>query len=542
MPTIEINKGQLYELVGEKIEDDKLTESLSSLGMSVEGKDDEELSIEVFPNRPDFLTVYGVARGLRYFLEKEKNIKRYSIEDYDERDNYGVIIDKSVKDVRPYTVCAIAKGLKLDDAKIKELIQIQEKLHITFGRKRKKVAIGIYPLENIKFPIRFMAERPEKIVFRPLESSEEMNAVDLLKKHPTGIKYADLLKGKSMFPCFIDASNKILSVPPIINSHDTGKITEDTKEVFIECSGFDLDYLKKGLNILAYALLDMGAKIHKMKLEYPEFVLYTPDFSEDLIEIDAKYVSKLIGIKFNEKMIEKSLLKLGIEYKEGKAYVPPYRTDILHPVDVVEDIAIGYGYDNIPSRVPLIYSKGGEDDFEIFQNKMREIVTEAGLIEVKNFNLISNEDAERFGFKALKILNPSNIEYNVLRSSLIPSLLSVFRTNKTRVFPQKVFEISKIFPSEKTTIALGISSKDADFTKIKQIVQLIGEQLDLMFNLEEDTRKFFIEGRSGKIKLDNKEIGIIGEIHPSILSDYGLEMPVAIAEINVEDLMEKKFS
>ena len=532
MPSVEIEKEQLYMLIGERIKEDKLAELLGSLGVELESSSNKEFVIEVFPNRPDFLSAYGIARGIRYLIGKDK-VKGYRVAD---DAGYKVIVDKSVENVRPYTACCIAKGLRLDDAKIRELIRIQEKLHITFGRKRKKMAIGIYPLEHIKLPIHFKADNPQKIRFRPLESSEEMNAKELLEKHPTGREYGHLLKGKKKFPYFVDADGNVLSVPPIVNSHDTGKIDENTKEVFIECSGFDFDYLKKGLNIIACCLLDMGAEVFPMRLEYPDFQAITPDFKEEEMELDAKYVSRIIGIDLDAKGIKESLARMGIRYEKGKAYVPPYRADILHPVDLVEDVAIGYGYDNIPANMPSIYTKGEEDKEIAFQNKIREILIGAGFIELKNFSLVSKEDAKRFGFEALEILNPSNQDYNVLRPSLIPCLMNVFRNNKSREFPQKVFEIGKVFPSEEARLCVGISSKDADFTRIKQVLQLIEEQLDVKFRLEDAEIDYFIPGRAGKVFSGRKEIGLIGELHPSLIKDYELEMPVVLFEVVVEHL------
>jgi phenylalanyl-tRNA synthetase beta chain len=527
MPSVEIEKEQLYGLIGERIKEDKLAELLGSLGVELESSSNKEFVIEVFPNRPDFLSAYGIARGLRYLIGKDRKIKQYRVAD---DKGYRVIVDKSVKDVRPYTACCIAKGLKLDDAKIKELIRIQEKLHITFGRKRKKMAIGVYPLEHIKLPISFKADKPENIRFRPLESTREMNGKELLKKHPAGKEYGYLLEGKKRFPYFEDADGNVLSIPPIVNSHDTGKINENTKEVFIECSGFDIEYLKRGLNIISCALLDMGAKIYPMELRYDDFKIKTPSLEEEGMDIDEDYVFRIIGKKVD---IAKALLHMGIRYEKGIAYIPPYRADILHPIDIVEDVAIGYGYDNVPSKMPSIYTKGEEDKKIAFLNKVGEVLVGAGFIEVKNFSLISNEDAKRFGLKAVKILNPSNKDYNVLRPSLIPCIMKVFYNNKSREFPQRIFEIGKVFPSEEARLCIGISSRDADFTRIKQVLQLLQEQLDRKFDVEELSKDYFIEGRAGKVMDGKEEIGEIGELHPSLIEHYELEMPVVLMEISL---------
>ena len=263
MAIISINKKVFEKEIGKL--DEKMQDRIAMFGTPVEQITDEELQIEVFPNRPDLISYHGFKRSFLAFLEKKPGLKQYKLNK--PQKDYSVFIDASVKEVRPYTACAIVKGLKLDNEKIKELIEIQEKLHITVGRKRKKVAIGIYPLEKIKLPIIFKALEPDKIKFTPLESNKEMSGLQILQQHSTGRDYAHLLAGKIKFPIFTDANNEILSMPPIINSQMTGKITETTKDVFIECSGFDFKILGKVLNILATALAEMGGEIFQMEIK-----------------------------------------------------------------------------------------------------------------------------------------------------------------------------------------------------------------------------------------------------------------------------------
>src|SRR6056297_299288 len=189
--------------------DEKMQNKIALFGTTLESFNDEEIELEIFPNRPDLLSYSGFKRSFLCFLEKQKGIKKYKINS--PKENYKVKVDSSVKEVRPYTACAIVKGLKLNEERIKEIIDLQEKLHNTVGRKRKKLAIGIYPLEKIKLPIIYKALEPDKIKFQPLESSREMTGLEILQKHPTGKDYASLLAGKSKFPVFMDSNKKILS-------------------------------------------------------------------------------------------------------------------------------------------------------------------------------------------------------------------------------------------------------------------------------------------------------------------------------------------
>ena len=284
------------------------------------------------------LSVQGFARAFSSFIGVNAGLREFKVEHSKEK----MIVESSVADVRPYTVCAIVKNLIFDDEKIKEVIDIQEKLHITYGRHRKKAAIGIYPFEKIKTPIRFLAQDPKDIVFQPLESDREMNALEILKGHPAGRAYGHLLDGKKKFPVFRDANNEVLSVPPIINSHKTGKISEKTKEVFIECSGFDFRVLQKCLNMIVTALHDMGGKICSMDLVYGSKKCVTPSLEPEEMKIDIAYINKLLGLSLKESEIKKLLERMGYGCKDKKALIPSYRGDILHQVDLAGDISITY--------------------------------------------------------------------------------------------------------------------------------------------------------------------------------------------------------
>ena len=203
MPTITVNRKVLEKIIGKKLSTEKLKDRIFMLGSDLESIDDEEIVTEIFPNRPDLLSEQGLGRALRSFIGVEIGLRKYKVKS----SGHKVYVSKGMENVRPYTVCAIIKNLKLDDEKIRELIQIQEKLHVTFCRKRKKAAIGIYPIEKIKMPIHFTARKPEDIVFRPLEWKKEINAKQILEQHPTGIEYKDLVKGLKKYAIFHDANN-----------------------------------------------------------------------------------------------------------------------------------------------------------------------------------------------------------------------------------------------------------------------------------------------------------------------------------------------
>jgi phenylalanyl-tRNA synthetase beta chain len=547
MALITINKKLFEKEIGKL--DEKMQERISMFGTPLEKFDDNTMEIEIFPNRPDLLSYQGFKRSFLAFLGKKPGMKKYETNKPEK--NYQVIIDSSVKDVRPYTVCAIVKELKLDDDKIRELIEIQEKLHLTMGRKRKKVAIGIYPLEKIKLPINFKALEPDQIKFIPLESDKEMSGLQILQKHPTGKEYSHLLAGKSKFPVFVDAENKILSMPPIINSQSTGKVTEETKEVFIECSGFDFKTLKKCLNILITSLAEMGGKIYQMELKgAPEKI--SPCLDSEKMKISLENTNKLLGIKLDDKKLKQLIENMGHNYnqKTSEVEIGPWRTDILHEVDLIEDVAIAYGYENFIPEIPSISTIGQENPEEIIKRKISEILTGLNVLEVSNYHLTNKEyQFAKMGIqekqeKNFVQLENSKTEYDILRKDLSHFLLKNFSENVDSEYPQRIFEMGRIFElrndiEEKEKLALAITP--GNFTDVKQNIIYLFNSLGLNVTIKEseETPIHFIEGRTASIIFEDKEIGIVGEIHPKILRNWKIKMPVALFEIDLKEVFKK---
>jgi len=519
---------------------EEIKEKIALFGTPLESVTDDEIELEIFPNRPDLLSLQGFLRGFLSFLGKKKT-PTYKI-NKPEKD-YEVKIDKSVKEVRPFTTCCIVKNLKFNDEKIKEIIDIQEKIHGTLGRNRKKIAIGIYPLEKITLPITYEARKPKDIKFIPLEMDQELSGLQILQRHPTGREYAFLLEGKEKFPVFIDAAGEILSMPPIINSHKTGKIEESTKDVFIECSGFDFEILKKTLNILTTLFSDLGGSVYQMKLTGINEI--TPDLTPEKMKIDIEECNKLLGLELKEKEFEKLAKKMGYDYKNKTVEIPAYRTDVLHPVDVYEDIAIAYGYDNFIPALPEISTIGKEEDVVIKKRKISEILSGLGFQEVLTYHLTTKEDLKRTTLKLETIeLEDSKTDYKILKPNMAVSTLKVLSDNVDARYPQKIFELGVIFEKdesketgiiEKEKLSIAVSG-ETDFTEIKQVLGYLMKMLGKEFVIEETENKLCIEGRCGKIIVGDKEIGFLGEIRPSILKNFHLKMPTIILEIDFERL------
>ena len=261
MPTIELDYGDLQSLLGKKYSTKDLWEQIPMLGVDLESIDEDKIIVEVFPNRPDLLSVEGFARALNGFLGNETGLKEYKLIE----SGVTLNIDKSVKNVRPFISAAVIRNLKLNEKRLISLMNLQEKLHVTHGRHRKKVAIGVHDMSEIEGPYTYKAVKPDGIKFKPLGVSEELTPKEILEKHPKGNEYAWILNGLSRYPIIVDKNNNVLSFPPIINGELT-KVSNLTKDVFIDVTGLDELAVNQALNIIVTSIADRGGEINSVEL------------------------------------------------------------------------------------------------------------------------------------------------------------------------------------------------------------------------------------------------------------------------------------
>jgi len=521
----------------------ELEKKITDMGTPIEEVTDSEVSVEVFPNRPDLLSLGNFARAVNQFNGKAK-IANFKI-NKPEKD-FVVTIDKSVKVVRPHSVCAIVKGMKFDDAKIKEIVDIQEKLHNSIGRKRRKIAIGVYPLDKIALPIRFIAKKPEDIKFLPLEAKTEMTGRQILRGHPTGREYAHLLEDADVFPIFVDANDEVLSMPPIINSEKTGRIDESTKEIFIECSGHNLVYLKKCLNIIVAALSEMGGKVYAMDIkDGKDGNFVSPDMSAEELSFKVEDIEKTLGIKLNEKEVVGYLARMGIGYdgKKKVALIPAYRTDILHWVDLAEEVAISYGYDKFVPEIPEISTIAYEDSVDKTKRMIGNVLAGLGLLETSSFHLTTKKNVKKmhYEFNDFIEVEDSKTERDVLRIDMLTNLLQIAAENSDAAYPQKTFEMGRVFGKgesdtgvvEGERLAALMIDETINFTEMKQVVDYLFKMLDVEYKVENVENSNYIIGRCGKIIVNGKDIGFIGEIAPRVLKNWKVKFPAVAFEIDM---------
>lgn len=545
MPTINFSLKDLQKLIGKKISLDELQDLLSYAKADLEDYDkstDEVRADFGDTNLPYLWSVEGIARLLKGILGKEKGIPKLNIN----KTNYKLIVENSVNKIRPYIAAFVVKSCKIDNYLIKQIIQLQEKLCETYGRKRKKVAIGVFNYSKIKFPLHYKAVQPNKIKFIPLGYKKEMNLNEILEEHTKGQEYSWILEGFDRYPILIDNNNNVLSFPPIINSNETGKVEEKETDLFFDITGTDLESVLVACNIFAQAMYDRGFKIFSVDIKYPTKKITTPFMFNDSIKIKSETIKQVLGLDLKETEIKTLLEKQRYGYKAGKVLIPCYRKDILHVRDVIEDICIAYGYNKIDDLPLTSYTPGSTSSIINFIDKTREIIVGLGFQEVmsqilSNKNLLYNKmEIEDFG--TVELQNPSSENYSVLRTWLIPILIEFLSKNKHVEYPQNIFEQGtvtikkegKIIDYERIAV-LSISEK-ADYTKIKQTLDFLMRMLDIEYKIEETKHESFITGRVGRILVNDKKIGYIGEINPKIIYNFNLEMPVIGFELNLSEL------
>jgi phenylalanyl-tRNA synthetase beta chain len=539
MPLITIDKQDLLELLGQEIPDDVLSHNISMMGTDLRQVADT-IDVEIFPDRPDLLSTEGFALALEGYLGIKTGMPHFEICN----EGHTAYIDEKVEKVRPFAVCAIIKDIHLSDGAVKSLMQIQEKLHITHGRNRKKVAIGVHDLEKIEFPVTYTT-KPKDFSFVPLEWYSPLTMEEILQKHKKGIDYAHLLEGFSEYPLWIDAKGTVLSMPPIINSEDT-KVTEDTKHLFLDVTGYSKKALEQALNILVCSLARRGGHIYSVHVFERGKEFYYPDLTPQHMNLDLDFVNRWLGLDLTGNDVKTFLERMRYDVTGNAVNIPAYRADILHPVDIIEDIAKAYGYHNIQEVIPEISTIGEENPLEIFSRRIGYLMAGFNLLEVKNYYLTSREYFEktRITDTLLEMENAVTQEWNVLRSWLLPEMLYTLQSNKHHEYPQNIFEIGEVIKpdtslpertKEELHLAVIICHPRASFTEAKEILKALFTNVGCEFDLEYTDHPTFIPGRCGSISTD-KDVGIIGEVHPEVLMAWDMENPVACFELDLQKL------
>ncbi len=551
MPTIEISHRDLCGLVGKNMSIEEIKDAILYAKGEVDEHSGDLIKIDIKDtNRPDLWSVEGIAREIKGRLVSGC-LPKYEVK----KSGIVVEIDKRLKDIRPCTVCAVVKGLDIDEDVLSQMIQLQEKVSLTFGRNRREVAIGVYDLHKIKPPIKFTTTKPDGIRFIPLEFRNRMTPKQILKKHPKGKEFSHLLDGCPEYPIFIDSAGEVLSMPPIINSDHTGKVGRLTKDLFIECSGFNLKFLMPALNVMLAALADRGGKIESVDVVYPDRKIVTPDLEPRQFTIDTGYANSVTGLGLSPKQMCRLLEKARYDVKKCgrkiKLLYPAYRQDIMHQRDVIEDILISYGYNNIEPIVPMLATIGDQGEKEKFANAVTELMIGMGFQEILSYILTSRktlfEKMEIPEEKVVEIENVVSSNWCVFRNSLLPGLMEFLSRNKHIEYPQMVFETGDVVlldeKAETKTkdvrkLAAVSCSSTTGYEEISGVFNALMKNLGVAYELKRAQSPGLIKSRTANIIVNGKIVGKIGEVHPKVLNNWKIDMPVAAFEIDLEKIMK----
>ncbi len=547
MAVIDFEFEKLKKEINKQISLENLEEVLFDFGLEIDSYDKETdiLKVEITAERIDLLSFVGFKRALESYLSLKKYIP-YKVKPSGSK----VIVDQSAVNYGNYTMCAVVKNLSLDDEKIKEIINVQEKLHLTYGRKRKSVAIGVYSLDKISFPITFKADFPENIKFIPLGETKEMTGSEIIKNHPTGIEYSSLLLNKQKYLFFKDSNNKVLSMPPIINSQETGRVTENTKEVFLECTGQNLIKLKNTMNILTCMFADFGADIFSLEIIYPDKTIVSPDTEERKMVVSLKSMNQTLGTKISLKdaisLLEKMMFSCKELSKDSlEISIPIFRTDIMHENDIADDLSRSYTLSKTTPTYTNVPSIGERLKISILQEQLITSMVSMGFIEILPFTLSSKKDSfENFNLKTEKYIPlgfSAESSINMVGNWIIPKLFKALTNNQHKAFPQKLFACDFIvvenkkedtLSENKLHLAAVIANSKISFTEISSNLLALTNVLGKNLSLKPKEYPFYIKGRSAAVFIDSLEVGHIGEFSPEVLRNHSYSMPVCGFEID----------
>jgi len=552
MPVITIAKWDLERLIGRSLSREEIMDLMPRVKCEVEEIIDDTISYEAPHDRPDLFSVEGLARALRLllgiggneFVFEDRGLKAY---------NTGV-------PRRPYIAFAIVEDLELDDESIAQLMNLQEKLHITYARDRRKASIGLYDLDKFRLPVYYELVDPRTTRFTPLDESREMNLLEILESTEKGIKYRHLLEGWEKLPVIRDPNGIILSMPPIINSEDT-KVTSDTKRVLIDSTGLDPKIVVDMVTIMATSVAERSSsrKIIFVDTVMPDKnIIRAPRIHGGRNEFSIDDVWNIIGLRMDTELLIKALSKMGYRLIEGKdgymvVETPPYRIDVLGWIDVVEDIAMAIGYEVIGEAgtvLPPSYHTGRMHPIEFLSRRLRLLMVGMGFVEVANYmmsnpwiqNKVFNDDKP-----LIKVSNPKMEKYTCLRRWLTPGLLEFVKANQEKVKEINIFEIGDVAiydPGIETgtrierRLGYAISHEKATLTDSLAVLRTLSETLGLKLLFKEKNIHGLLPERTASIIVGDVEIGFTGEIHPKTLAELGIEKPVVVAEIIINELLK----
>ena len=532
----------------------------------------EELRLDLLAARPDLFDVGGLSRALQGFLGLAEGLPDYRVE----TGTLVVHVDPLLSapgSYRPFIQCATMTMRPLDTSTLVAIMELQENLHWGVGRNRKLASIGVYDLDTLKGDIQYRTFDPDADSFTPLGMpGETMTGREILERHPKGVGYAHLLANDTKYPVLIDASGQVLSMPPIINSEET-KLKLGTTRLFIDITGISEAAVAKSLNTLVCSLMELGGKTQSVRIEASGAAVRTPDLSPRETEVDLPSARSWLGIPFTAETMVSSLkrMRLDVEPVDNDAEnfrvrYPAFRTDIRHKVDLLEDLAIGYGYVNVEPRLIPTMTVGEARREELLSDGVRNALIGLGHNEVMSLPLTTEEEHfERFRRDVPahypRVANPKLVALKVVRGHLLTGLLQALYENRKRPMPLRLFEIDNVVLLDPTAetgvreerrVAFVEMGPNAGYASVRSVADAIIREMGLQGSYTSDSDAAFVEGRSARVETLGDLSGYIGELHPEVITAerifklreqlgeaysgvtaQALDYPIAIGELTI---------
>ncbi|KAJ5084588.1 phenylalanyl-tRNA synthetase [Penicillium alfredii] len=597
MPTISVDKAALFKELGQEYTTEEFDELCFEFGIEldedttnsdrpiVDGKQEPpQLKIEVPANRYDLLCFEGIALSLNIFLGR-KPLPEYKLAELSNGELQSIIVKEDTTKIRPYVSGAILRNVKFDQARYESFISLQDKLHQNLARQRTLVSIGTHDLDAVQGPFTYEALPPKDIKFVPLNQTQEMDGEELMtfyEKHQQLGKYLHIIRDSPVYPVIYDSNRTVCSLPPIING-DRSKISLNTTNVLIEITALD----KTKLEIVNRMMVTMFSQytaepftIEPVKIvsDHNNQTRITPDIAPRATQAEVSYINQCCGLNLTPVEICNLLRKMAYHAKPTtnapnliNLEIPPTRADILHQCDIMEDVAIAHGFNALPRSFP---SKSGTIAQPLPINKLSDIVrveaAMAGWSEVlplilcshdENFSWLNRKDD---GNTAVKLANPKTMEFQVVRTSLLPGLLKTIRENKSHSVPMKIFEVSDVAFKDLSLerksrnerhFAAAWYGKTSGFEVVHGLLDRVLAMLksafitgeeglensavgDSQYYIKELDDPTYFPGHSASIHLRiggrDHVVGAFGILHPTVLEKYELRYPVSTLEINIE--------
>lgn len=568
MPKIEVNEKLFFSLLDKKYDYDTLEKKLTCAKAELDEKpdmsmpeDERVIKIELNDtNRPDLWSTNGVARQLRLHnggetIDYAKLMSNKGNSDYEGR---VINVDPALKDIRPYMVAFMIAGKPIDDPMLKDIIQTQEKLCWNFGRKRKSISMGVYRIDQVKFPAEYKAVDPDKTSFVPLACETPMTCRQILTEHPKGKDFGWIIQDLPKFPLLTDATGEVLSMAPVINSASLGAVQVGDKDLMVELTGDNIENLLLSANIVACDFADQGYEIKPILVKHPYDTglgkdILAPFYFQPTTKAQIKNINKLLGSDFTADQIVKALGRMGntvsVSGEEVTLSPAPYRNDFLHEVDIIEDVMIGSDLETFKPAKPNDFTIGRLLPITLLSRKAKTLMVGLGYQEMI-FNYVGSkkdfiDNMLIDGSKVIEIANPMSENYQFVRSDILSSLLRAESKSANAIFPHKICEIGKVAylcdeenTGTRTRQVLGFMTAGAgsNFNDAASEVSALLYFLDHKYEVAESDDPRFIPGRQAAILANGKKIGVFGEIHPQVLENWNISVPAVGGEIDLEEI------